>query len=180
MTREELLAAILKAAAAFPVLRWPLAGAILAILADGLDVVVMNYVDLGGGGIRDYHAFDKLTDLPAVLTFAVVAARFDAIDRTIAFALFAWRVLGLMTFELLGWRGALIAAPNLFESWFLFVLFRDHLPALRGGAAGRLRPAWFLAGLVAFKLTQEWALHGLQILDRYTISDVVDRVLGRH
>jgi len=167
VTAEELVAAGLKLLAALPVLRWPLAGALIAIAADGLDVVVMNYLDLGGGGIRDYHAFDKLTDLPSLVTFLVVALRWSGADRNVALALFALRATGVALFELAGWRGALIACPNLFESWFLYVCLRPR--------GGRL----LLAALVAIKLVQEWLVHGLQVLDRYNLAEVVDAVLER-
>jgi hypothetical protein len=175
MTREEALAAGLKLVAALPVLRWPLAGAIIAILADGLDVVVMNYVDLGGGGIRDYHLFDKWTDLFALVTFFIVSLRWEGRDRALAGILFALRLTGITLFEVLGWRGALIFLPNLFETWFLFVLIRDAwLPKDSSRLQGLL-----LSGLVACKLVQEYVLHGAQILDRYSLSEVLDRLWGR-
>ena len=125
ITREEALAAGLKLAAALPVMRWPLAGAAISILADGLDVVVMNYVNLGGGGIRDYHAFDKWTDLFGLVTFFLVTLGWKGRDRVIAVVLFALRMVGIALFELLHRRGALLALPNFFECWFLFVLVRD-------------------------------------------------------
>ena len=37
--------------------------------------------------------------------------------------------------------------------------------------------ALVLASMVAGKLGQEWILHGAQILDRYNLSEVVDRLL---
>jgi hypothetical protein len=172
VTSEEALAGGLKLAAAFPVLRWPLAGVGCVIVADLLDIVVMNYVDFGGGGIRDYHVFDKWTDLPALFTYFVVALRFRARDRLVATVLFGLRMLGIALFELAGWRGALLFLPNLFESWFLYVLIRDaFLPRSSPGAQGVV-----LAGLVAFKLFQEWVLHGAQILDRYNLSELLDRL----
>ena len=174
MTREETLAAALKLLFALPVLRWPLAGAILSILADGLDVVVMNYVDLGGGGIRDYHLFDKWTDLFGLVTFFLVSLRWEGRDRAIAVVLFALRIAGIAAFEVLGLRSALAFLPNLFETWFLYVLIREawvpkDAPGLR---------AALLTGLVAFKLAQEWVLHVTQILDRYNLSEVLDRLRG--
>lgn len=172
VTPEEALAGGLKLAAAFPVLRWPLAGAILSILADGLDVVVMNYVDLGGGGIRDYHAFDKATDLFALATFFVVSLSWHGRDRAVALALFALRVVGVALFELTGWRGALILMPNLFETWFLYVCMRNvWLP--RGSSRAR---GFLLGGLVAFKLVQESVVHGAQLLDRYNLSELLERL----
>jgi hypothetical protein len=174
MTREEALAAGLKLLAALPVLRWPLAGAIIAILADGLDVVVMNYVGLGGAGIRDYHLFDKWTDLFALVTFFAVSLRWQGRDRMVAVVLFTLRIAGIALFEVLGWRGALIFLPNLFETWFLYVLIRDAwLPRDAPGFRTAL-----LAGMIACKLVQEYVLHGAQILDRYNLSEVLDRLWG--
>jgi hypothetical protein len=40
----------------------------------------------------------------------------------ISLGLFAWRVIGVIAFELSGWRGVLFIFPNLFENWYLFVL----------------------------------------------------------
>jgi len=175
LTSEEALAAGLKLVFALPVLRWPLAGAIIAILADGLDVAVMNYVDLGGGGIRDYHLFDKWTDLFALVTFFAVSLRWQGRDRAIAVTLFALRITGIALFEALGWRNALIFLPNLFETWFLYVLIRDAwLPKDAPGFRTAL-----LAGMVACKLAQEYVLHVAQILDRYNLSEVLDRLRGR-
>ena len=171
MTPEEALAGGLKLLFALAVLRWPLPGAFLSILADGLDVVVMNYVDLGGGGIRDYHAFDKATDLFGYVTFILVALRWHGRDRSIALGLAALRLTGIAVFELTGSRAALIACPNLFESWFLYVLLRDAW-SLQGAAR-----TWLLGVLVGTKLVQEVLVHGMQVLDRYNLDDVLQRVL---
>lgn len=172
LTSEEALAAALKLAAAFPVLRWPLAGAAIAILADGLDVVVMNYVDLGGGGIRDYHAFDKWTDLFALASFFLVSLRWQGRDRAVAVSLFALRLTGVALFELTNWRGALILMPNLFETWFLYICMRN---AWLAGDSTRGR-GFLLGGLVMFKLVQEYVVHGAQVLDRYNLSEVLERI----
>ena len=111
LTPEEWLAAGLKFVAALPVLRWPLAGALIAILADNLDVV--------------------------------------------------------------GWRGALILLPNFFETLFLYVCMR--MAWLPDGPATARRA--LLAGLVAYKVVQEIALHGIQVMDRYNLKDVLERIL---
>ena len=173
LTREEAFAAALKFVCALPVLRWPLAGAAISILADNLDIVVMNYVNLGGGGIRDYHVFDKWTDLFGYVTFFIVALGFRHRDRVLAIVLFALRMTGITLFELLHFRAALILCPNLFETWFLFVLIRN---AWFPDAPSRTKKL-VLAAMVAGKLFQEWILHGVQILDRYNLDDVIHRVL---
>jgi hypothetical protein len=174
LTREEGLAAGLKLLAALPVLRWPLAGAAIAILADNLDILVMNYVDLGGGGIRDYHLFDKWSDLFAYVTFFVVALGWRGRDRVLACVLFAVRMTGIALFEFAHWRPALILCPNLFETWFLYVLVRN---AWLTRASSGMRTA-VLVAMITGKLAQEWVLHGAQILDRYNLDEVVHKLLG--
>ncbi|MGH7726961.1 MAG: hypothetical protein ACREOU_16175 [Candidatus Eiseniibacteriota bacterium] len=176
MTPEEGLAAAIKLVCALLVLRWPLAGALASIAADVADVVIMNYVDLGGGGIRNYHVFDKLTDVPAMITFGIAALRFEPGARRIAMILFSLRMTGIVLFEVAGFRRALFLLPNLFEVWFLFVLIREKW---LGGRPGR--EAWapvLLVGLTAGKLVQEYVLHLAQFLDRYSLYDVVERILG--
>ena len=174
MTPEEGFAAALKLAAALTVLRWPLAGAFATILADVLDIVVMNYVDLGGRGIRDYHVFDKWSDVFALVAFFVVALRWTGRDRAIAVFLFAARLIGVVLFEGTGWRGALILLPNLFETWFLYVCMRDAWLPVDASGGRRI----LLAGLVTFKLVQEVILHGVQVLDRYNLRDLLERIRG--
>ncbi len=50
MTIEVLVIAAVRIAGSLPVLRWPLAGGILAILVDLSDLLLMNVLDLGGEG----------------------------------------------------------------------------------------------------------------------------------
>jgi hypothetical protein len=172
MTREEALAAAIKLLCALPVLRWPLVGTLVSIAADAVDVVIMSYVHLGGGGIRDYHAFDKLTDVPGLIAFFAVTLGWRGRDRAIAVTLFAARVLGVALFELAQWRDALLFFPNVFESWFLYVLLRDRFVPADAGAGPR---GALLALLVAGKLGQEYVLHHAQWLDRIALADVVER-----
>lgn len=175
MTREELLAAAVKLLAALPVLRWPLVGALISIAADAFDVIVMNYVNLGGGGIRDYHAFDKWTDLPALVTFFVASLRWSGRDRRVSEILFFTRVAGVASFEVLHWRPALAIGANFFEVWFLYLCVRDRW-LVGSGLRQRLR-APTLTVFVAIKAVQEYLLHIVGLLDRYNLSDVVARVL---
>lgn len=175
MTREELLAAAVKLLAALPVLRWPLVGALISIAADAFDVIVMNYVNLGGGGIRDYHAFDKWTDLPALVTFFVASRRWFGRDRRVSEILFFTRVAGVAGFEIFHWRPALALGANFFEVWFLYLCVRDRWLV---GARRSLR-APTLTAFVVVKAIQEYLLHIVGLLDRYNLNDVVARVLSR-
>jgi hypothetical protein len=135
--------------------------------ADAADVVVMNYVDLGGGGIRNYHVFDKLTDVPGLVTFALATLRWESRDRVVGWALLGLRFVGIALFELAHLRSALFAFPNLFEVWFVYVTVRRS-----GWAAGPGR-TWLLASMTAIKLFQEYALHVECFFDRYVLAEVI-------
>ena len=154
---------------ALPVLRWPLAGALVAIGVDFADLFLMNLIDLGGLG--DYQHFDKVADLAYMTTFLVVALRWEGLARRVAVVLCAYRLVGVAAYELAGDRTLLPFFPNVFEFWFLFVAARDRFApvyALTPGRAG----GW-LAGLTAAKLGQEYLLHVDRTLDGYVATEVV-------
>jgi hypothetical protein len=159
--------ALYRVAGALPVLRWPFAGALVALLTDFGDLFLMDWL----GGISDYQRFDKVCDLAYMVTFTVIALRWRPLERNVALALLALRLLGDMLFELTGARAVLFAFPNLFEFWFIFVAARDRFrPSLQidGRVAMIALPA-----LLAAKELQEWLLHVNQFLDGYIATDVV-------
>jgi hypothetical protein len=151
---------------ALPVLKWPFAGALVALLTDFGDLFLMDWL----GGIPDYQRFDKVCDLAYMTTFAIVALRWRPLERNIAIGLLALRLAGDALFELTGARVVLFAFPNLFEFWFIFVEARDRFrPALR--LDGR-STAIALAVLLMAKETQEWFLHVNRFLDSYVATEV--------
>ena len=75
MTLEELIVAAARVAGSLPVLRWALAGAILAIVIDFSDLFMMGLLSFGG--VRDYQSFDKTVDLVYMATFLVAALRWS-------------------------------------------------------------------------------------------------------
>jgi hypothetical protein len=170
MTLEEFVIGLVRVAGSLPVLRWAFVGAIIAILVDLSDLFLRAYLDLGG--VRNYQAFDKWLDQVYQLTFLVVAWRWGGIPRTIAVALYAYRMVGFIAFEAGAPRESLIFFPNVFEFWFVFVAAQRHwwprFAYRRGPTA-----AW-LAVLTALKLFQEYALHVGQWLDTFTAKDVVE------
>jgi hypothetical protein len=119
MTTEMWLIAAFRIASALPVLRWPLAGAFIAIFADLADLFLREWLDLGG--VKDYQRFDKWLDQAYMLTFLIVALRWEALPRNIAVALFTFREVGVIAFEITGDRDILLLFPNLFEYWFIFI-----------------------------------------------------------
>lgn len=162
MTLEQVIIALIRLASALPVLRWPLAGALIAIAADLSDLFWMEVLHLGG--VPGYQRFDKLLDLGYMATFGVVALRWRGIERGVAVALFLGRSVGLVAYAATGERAILLAFPNVFEFWFVLVAARQHLhtEALRPAEAAR----WLL-GLTLAKEVQEYVLHGWRGLDRY-------------
>ena len=119
MTTEMWIIAAVRIASALPVLRWPLAGAFIAIFVDLSDLFLRDWIQLGG--VKDYQSFDKWLDQAYMLTFLIVALRWEPVPRNIAVALYAYRLAGVLTFELTGDREILLLFPNLFEFWFIFV-----------------------------------------------------------
>ena len=170
MTLEMLLIAAVRLAGSLPVLRWPFFGGLLAVLVDQSDLLIMNFVDLGG--VDDYQAFDKYLDQAYLLTFLVVALRWQGPERTIAVVLYAYRLVGFVAFEATGERDLLLIFPNLFEFWFLFVAgAKQFRPQMRLRLMGT---AVVLTLLLAAKLFQEYAIHYARWLDSFTTVEAIE------
>lgn len=161
-------------AGSLPVLRWPLAGGVLAILVDLSDLFLRAYLDLGG--VRNYQSFDKWCDQAYLALFLVVALRWQVPARGIAIGLYAFRLIGFAAFELSGERWVLMLFPNVFEFWFLFVAFTRR--RWRGFRWERGPVAAALAAATAAKLLHEYALHVGRWFDSFGPKDVVAWLLG--
>jgi hypothetical protein len=186
MTTEEVIIAVVRVLGSLPVLIWPFPGGIIAMLTDLSDLFMMNL--LHEGGVRDYQEFDKWLDQVYMLTFLIVALRWERTPRNIAVGLYAFRMIGFVAFEATQERDLLIFFPNLFEFWFIFVagvkFFRLDSqwrgePAARGFVpfryeAGQL--ATVIPALLALKLLQEFALHVGKWFDSFTAVEAVEWV----
>lgn len=172
MTLEVLVIGVVRVFGSLPALRWPLAGGLLAILVDLSDLLLRDTLDLGG--IPDYQAFDKWADQVYLGFFLVVALRWSGVERSVAVALYAFRLIGFLAFELTDERALLLVFPNVFEPWFLTVAAIHHwLPGFQW------RPTVVVAVLVALsavKEVQEWALHGARLFDGISSLEFLDRV----
>ena len=153
-----------------PVLRWPFAGALLSIAVDLLDLLLIGV--LGWEGVDDYQALDKYLDQVQLALFLVVALRrWSGTERRVAVALYAYRIVGFVAFELTGNRPVLLLFPNVFEFWFVLVAGLH--------AAGRTvtwtprRTLITLAALTGLKEIQEWALHAARLFDQITFLDAL-------
>ena len=106
MTPEVVVFAVWRVLGSLPVLRWPLAGGLLAIAVDIADLLVRDLVDLGG--LPDYQSLDKWLDQVYMACFLVVALRWQGVERTVAVALYLFRLVGFVAFELTGDRLAAV------------------------------------------------------------------------
>lgn len=171
MTLEVLVIATIRIAGSLPALRWPLAGGVLAVLVDLSDLLLRDVLDLGGVG--DYQSLDKWLDQVYLGVFLVVAWRWRGPARSIAVALYAYRLVGFVLFELTGERVVLVAFPNIFELWFLLVAAAGDERVARWSGA---RLAVVLLALTAVKELQEWAIHGARLFDGISSLEFLDLV----
>jgi hypothetical protein len=102
------------------ILRYQLTGGVLAMLLDGADVIINEA--LGGGSFGDhYHTIDKVLDSWYLTLELVVALRWSSPwARWPAIALFVYRIIGVVLFELTERRIMLFIFPNMFENWWLY------------------------------------------------------------
>lgn len=144
------------------ILRWPLAGGVLAMLLDGADVIIVDLFGPGGMG-PFYHAIDKYLDLYYLGLELIVSLRWtETLPRRASIALYFYRLVGVIAFEFTGIRVLLVFFPNLFENWFLFYMVRCHFfPRLRFNTWPRLLTA--LGLLYIPKFFQEYILHYRQL-----------------
>ena len=174
MTLEVVVIAAIRIAGSLPVLRWPLLGGLLAILVDLSDLLLRDLLDLGG--IPDYQSLDKWLDQVYLGAFLLIALRWTGPARTVAIALYVFRLVGFLAFELTHERALLLLFPNVFEFWFITVAF---LGDTRVAAWSRVRLAIALLLLTGLKEVQEWALHGAKLFDSIGALEFVDLVWRR-
>jgi hypothetical protein len=174
VTLEVVVIATIRIVGSLPVLRWPFLGGLLAILVDLSDLLLMDALDLGG--VPDYQSLDKWLDQFYLALFLIVSLRWTNPARAIAIALYAYRLVGFILFELTGERGLLLLFPNVFEFWFLLVAFVGDG---RVAAWSITRLGLTLALLTLLKEAQEWALHGARLFDSIGALEAIDLVWRR-
>lgn len=174
MTIEVVVIAAIRIVGSLPVLRWPLAGGLLAILIDLSDLLLRDLLDLGG--VPDYQGLDKWLDQVYMGAFLVVALRWVGPARTVAIGLYVFRLVGFVAFEVTQERALLLLFPNVFEFWFIAVA---ALGDARIAAWSRGRLALAVIALTGLKEFQEWALHGARLFDNIGALEFLDLVWRR-
>jgi hypothetical protein len=145
------------------ILRWPLAGGLVSLVVDAVDVVLVDGLATLLGEPAEFGPFyaqiDKWLDLYYLsLELVVVWGWPEPLVRRAAIVLFGWRLIGVILFEITATRPLLVVFPNLFENVYLYVLIvRRFAPAL----LPRTLPQLLVVLLVLFipKAIQEWILH---------------------
>ena len=140
------------------IFRWPLAGGLLAVAVDTLDVVIIEIIGLGGFG-GHYQTLDKAQDLYYLgIEFLVATGWENPWAKWPALVLYPYRVIGAIAFEITHVRVLLFIFPNLFENWWLYcVIVARFTP--------RLEPRSFMSAAVPLvlllipKMAQEYLLH---------------------
>jgi hypothetical protein len=163
----ELIVVALRLVVPLSILRWPLAGGIAAMLIDALDVVLVDFFagalgePLGFGTV--YPFLDKWLDTYYLTLELIVSRRWpEMVPRRAVAILYAWRLAGVVAFEVTGIRPLLLVFPNLFENVFLYVLVvRRWFPRLMPRTAAQA--VLVSAILLVPKEIQEYVLHFAEI-----------------
>ena len=137
------------------IFRWPLLGGIASALADLLDVVMLDIINLGD--FSNYTKIDKALDWYFLFFMAILAFRWKPNEKWTLIGLFFYRTIGVVIVELGGPRELLFVFPNFVLMFFLFVVIRDRFfPAYQ---LTKKRIAIALLIMLGPKLFQEWVLH---------------------
>lgn len=159
------------------ILRWPLGGGLLSMAIDAFDVVLVEAIARLLGEPPEfgplYPQIDKWLDLWYLSLELVVTRRWTASQlRRTAAALFAWRLIGVILFELTATRPLLVVFPNLFENFYLYVLITMRwFPRLVPRSIGQV--VLVLVVLYVPKAVQEWLLHWEQAKPWQWLRDTV-------
>jgi hypothetical protein len=166
------------------ILRWPLAGGLLSMLIDGLDVALVDALARAFGEPPEfgpiYAQLDKVLDTWYLTLELVVTRRWtESLLRRTALVLYVWRLIGAILFELTAIHPILLVFPNLFENFYLYILIVWRLaPKL----VPRTLPQLLLVLVVLFvpKAIQEWLLHVEEAHPWQWLRDtVIQPALGR-
>ena len=114
------------------ILRWPLAGGLLSMLIDALDVALVDALARLFGEPPEfgpiYAQLDKVLDTWYLTLELIVTRRWtESLLRRTALVLYVWRLIGAILFELTALHPILLVFPNLFENFYLYILIMWRL-----------------------------------------------------
>ena len=173
-TDGSVIAVVLVLRLAVPLLipRFPLPALLASLVVDGVDGGVLSA--LTDVGVDWYQSFDKALDV-YYLAIAYLAVRRNWPDRfsvAVVAALWYYRLVGVLAFELTGARWLLLVFPNTFEYVVIAVeVVRTRWNPLRISRRALLTTVAVI--WVVVKLPQEWWIH----VARLDVTDEFARVV---
>lgn len=159
----------------FTIFRWPLLGGLLALAADFYDFPLLNTFGWGFLTPETYQPVDKMLDIYYLSFEFLIALRWsDLLARKSAVALFLWRLIGVVVFELTHMRKLLFFTPNIFEYFYLaFLAIKKFNPGFR---LTKKAMTIMLFTIGVPKLIHEYILHYLEYpLGFRTIWDILSK-----
>lgn len=140
---------------------WPLPGSLAGILADNFDVVILDAMGVTDFG--PYNMVDKFLDTYLYFIQFLTLGRWqNQRAKKVGRWLFAYRLVGVILYELTQWRWLLMVFPNVFVTYFvvyllLLKLFKyDPMKSVKSSAI-------FVTLLAIPKIYQEYLFHVVQI-----------------
>lgn len=134
-------------------------GGIISIIADYID---LNIILALGGDLNQYQNLDKILDLYYLSFEGFIVLTWKELKiKQLAFALFIWRFLGIVLFEITQIRTYLFLFPNLFEVFFLFYLAYQKIAGRKFLTNPKHSITFWLLLFLLFvvKLYEEYLLH---------------------
>lgn len=147
------------------ILKWPLFGVLLSWLADIVDIFIIDLVFKNTFTI--YNEVDKLLDHYFLIYMMVVAFKWENLEKKISMALFSYRTLGVILFEITHIRSLLFFFPNVFIFWWIFIAIRNRFfPKFKL----TIKKSIVILVLLSIpKLIQEYVLH----VSQYPIWELI-------
>jgi uncharacterized membrane protein len=150
--------------------RWPLPAVLACLVLDGIDQSIFQRFGFDPPGYQNY---DKAMDL-----FYLSIAFLSSLQNwtkgsavSISRFLFFYRMVGVVLFELSGWRPILLIFPNTFE--YFFIAYEAVRTRWNPTRIGMRRWVLTAAAIWVFvKLPQEWWIHVAQLDFTDTVRDI--------
>jgi hypothetical protein len=136
------------------IFRWPLPGAIAAMIIDAVDYPIFLHTI---GVPSFYIVYDKLLDTYYLTIEAIVCLRWMAFQKIVGLALYFYRLAGFALFLLIKNTALFFFFPNVFELFFIFELVRARYFSRFEWTKRRMVLVVFLIFLI--KLPIEYSLH---------------------
>jgi hypothetical protein len=141
--------------------RFPLPAILVALVVDAADQTILQRTT--DFSLDRYQSFDKALDIYYLAIAYLAVFRNWTNDFAVVVAAFLWyyRLVGVLLFEILGYRWLLMACPNTFEYFFIaYCVIQTRWDPRRLSTRAVVGLAAFI--WIVIKLPQEWWIHVAQ------------------